>query len=703
MDINFKKMKKYYVLILTFLFIPLMSTFGQVNNSVFVNNELWAQNGNFVYCGSPDYEFTNQITVAAWIKWSINPGPNSNTHEGESKWATLVTMSGYIYRDSGQFWLQHASSDLGFQWAVRTTVLKDSISSATKPLINKWYYVVGTYDGSNMKLYVNGVQENSKALTGNINTYSSDFKLNIGRIANGYRLFTGNIDEVRILKTVLTQQQIIQQMYSKSSISILTPADLVSYWDMDETSGYVVNDQGSKNVLGIFCEALVDVHDLLFDAGSFSNTSGNVWVYDWDKSWALNAWQGRTIFTVAGKGFGQSNTVVSNGTNQLFLTNLMVQNPLIDDLGNQTNATNGGMTWFGIQAASNSTSNWVTSYAPVGSSGVLVNTNTQDYTIGDDAGARTTVRVTSTPGSNDFLYLSVKGSKDLAAVTTNSGETFPEGITKRSNITWSVAKFGSVTSNITINYSTLGGIGGTSLIRLLRRTVGTSTWTEATDFTPNGGAYTGTFTKTGAVNFYEFAIGTDNNSVMPIELTSFTSAVNQNTVLLNWVTGSELNNQGFEIQRFENNKWISSGFVQGNGTITTPSIYSYSDKNLQKGIYEYRLKQIDYNGNFEYHMLNTEVEVGTPSKFNLSQNYPNPFNPATKIDYELPFDSKLKLVVYDISGREIKTLVNETVSAGYYTLQFDATNFSSGVYFYKIYANANGKNYVSTKKMLLIK
>jgi hypothetical protein len=694
-------MKKYYVFILTLLFVPFLSIFGQVNNSVFVNNELWAQNGNFIYFGSPDYGFTNQITVAAWVKWTINPTANNNVHEGESKWATLVTMDGYIYRDQGQFWLQHASSDLNFQWSVKTTVRKDSISSTTRPVINKWYYVVGTYDGSNMKLYINGVQENSKSLTGNINPYNSDFKFNIGRIANGYRLFTGNIDEVRIFITALTQEQIIQQMYSKSSITIPTPSDLVSYWSLDETSGYVVNDQGSKNVPGIFCEALVDVHDVGFtQGGSFSNTSGNIWVYDWDKTWTVNAWQGRTILTIAGSGFGQTNTVSSNGTNQLFLTNLMVPNPKVDDLGFQTA---NGMTWMGIQAATNSTSQWGTSYAPIGSSGIFANTNTQDYIIGDDAGARTTVRITSTPNGNNFLYISVNGLKDAGAITTSSGETYPSTITKRSNITWTVAEFGTVTSNVTINYSTLGGIGGTSLIRLLKRTVGTSTWTEATDFTPNNGTYTGTFTKTGAVDFYEYAIGTDNNSPMPIELTSFTSTVKENNVFLNWITSSETNNQGFEIQRFENNKWISSGFVQGKGTTSTPSTYSYSDKNLQKGIYEYRLKQIDYNGNFEYHVLNTDVIVGIPSKFELSQNYPNPFNPVTKINYELPFDSKLKLIVYDASGREIKTLVNETLSAGYYTVQFDATNFSSGVYFYRINANANGNEYVSTKKMLLIK
>ena len=115
------------------------------------------------------------------------------------------------------------------------------------------------------------------------------------------------------------------------------------------------------------------------------------------------------------------------------------------------------------------------------------------------------------------------------------------------------------------------------------------------------------------------------------------------------------------------------------------------------------MKQIDFNGNFEYHNLNGEVEVGVPTKYDLSQNYPNPFNPVTKINIELPFDSKVNMIIYDITGREIKTLVNEVIQAGYHTITFNASAISSGMYFYRIKADANGKEYISTKKMALIK
>jgi hypothetical protein len=92
-----------------------------------------------------------------------------------------------------------------------------------------------------------------------------------------------------------------------------------------------------------------------------------------------------------------------------------------------------------------------------------------------------------------------------------------------------------------------------------------------------------------------------------------------------------------------------------------------------------------------------------PTSYNLSQNYPNPFNPITKINYELPKDGRVKLVIYDILGREIKSLVNnEFKQAGRYTVEFNGTQFASGVYFYRIQVEG-GKGFVDVKKMVFIK
>jgi hypothetical protein len=152
-----------------------------------------------------------------------------------------------------------------------------------------------------------------------------------------------------------------------------------------------------------------------------------------------------------------------------------------------------------------------------------------------------------------------------------------------------------------------------------------------------------------------------------------------------------------------NGNYSKVGFVQGHGTVNTPVSYSFEDRNLQTGKYKYRLKQIDVNGNFEYFDLNGEVEIGVPGKFDLSQNYPNPFNPSTKINFDLPLDSRVSLIIYDMTGREVMTLVNEQRTAGYYTVLMNGAGLSSGMYFYRILANADGKEFVMTKKMVMIK
>lgn len=194
------------------------------------------------------------------------------------------------------------------------------------------------------------------------------------------------------------------------------------------------------------------------------------------------------------------------------------------------------------------------------------------------------------------------------------------------------------------------------------------------------------------------------DTLLPVELTSFSSNVNKNNVSLNWSTANEINNQSFDIERKSINTeiWSKIGNVAGNGTTHEPRSYSFSER-INSGKYNYRLKQIDYNGNFEYFNLSNEVEVGIPNEFSISQNYPNPFNPSTKIDYDIPFDSKVNIILYDISGREVGTLLNDVKTAGYYTLQFNASNFASGMYFYRISVQGNNNNFVRTKKMMLVK
>jgi hypothetical protein len=203
-------------------------------------------------------------------------------------------------------------------------------------------------------------------------------------------------------------------------------------------------------------------------------------------------------------------------------------------------------------------------------------------------------------------------------------------------------------------------------------------------------------------------VGTSSESPLPVELSSFTSNISGRNIKLSWITASEQNNSGFEVQRavFGSEYLVFSkmAFVSGNGTTNTPSSYTFEDKNLQTGKYSYRLKQIDNNGNFEFHNLNGTIEVGIPNKFDLSQNYPNPFNPTTKINFDLPADSKVTLVIYDVTGRQVaKLLNNELRTAGYYTMDFNGSSMASGIYFYRFIAESAGKQTIISKKMTLLK
>ena len=182
-------------------------------------------------------------------------------------------------------------------------------------------------------------------------------------------------------------------------------------------------------------------------------------------------------------------------------------------------------------------------------------------------------------------------------------------------------------------------------------------------------------------------------NLVPVELTSFVANVIDGNVVLNWITATELNNSGFEIQKGSHTStslnvtdWESIGFVNGNSTTTEKSFYSFADHSPVAGKSFYRLKQIDFDGSFEYSNI-VEVDLTLPLEFSLEQNYPNPFNPATSIKYTLSSKQNVQLLVYNVLGKEIATLVNEEKPAGNYEVNFDASKLSSGVYFYQLQAS----------------
>lgn len=197
-------------------------------------------------------------------------------------------------------------------------------------------------------------------------------------------------------------------------------------------------------------------------------------------------------------------------------------------------------------------------------------------------------------------------------------------------------------------------------------------------------------------------IGIIGYSAVPVELTSFSGEFNNSgTPELSWSVATELNNKGFEIQRsFDGVVWTKSGFVEGRGTSPDPATYHFEDKtaNSSLGNLWYRLKQIDFDGTATtYTAIRIKSEL--PVEFSLKQNFPNPFNPTTRISFTLPQKSQVKITVFDQLGSVMSILVNGEFNRGSHSVDFNASNLASGLYFYRLETPSNSL----TGKMLLIR
>ena len=195
------------------------------------------------------------------------------------------------------------------------------------------------------------------------------------------------------------------------------------------------------------------------------------------------------------------------------------------------------------------------------------------------------------------------------------------------------------------------------------------------------------------------------DKALPVELTMFNAhLISNSTVHLNWSTSTEVNNYGFDVERSSNiNNWQRIGFVSGSGNSNSPKNYSFIDNPIGGTLFNYRLKQIDVGGTFKYYDA-ISINLGVSDEPQLLQNSPNPFNPSTSIKFYIPATSNVSIKIYDILGREIKTLINEQTTAGYHIVYWNGKdskgeNVASGVYLYRLTADS----FSETKKMNLLK
>jgi hypothetical protein len=334
------------------------------------------------------------------------------------------------------------------------------------------------------------------------------------------------------------------------------------------------------------------------------------------------------------------------------------------------------------------------------------------------AGTATITTTDAFDGPVDLTVTEVDGFPNTTSGTTGT-------VTNRY---WIIDLFGapgtfSVDLTLTLEPNTISAtdIATPSGLKLYRRNSNSDgAWTEVA---AGSSATDSSVTFAGITSFSQFTIGSQS-SPLPVQLSSFTALANRLNAELQWRTETEIENHGFEIERRAVSKeyavgskektdqpnsspfthhpspWVSIGFVQGFGTSSTPREYSFTDKPDQPGRYAYRIKQIDQSGTFTY-TSTLEVLVGlAPLEFTLSQNYPNPFNPTTTIEFTLPADGHVVLKVYDLTGGEVATLVDQEMAGGVYQrVTFDATRLASGIYFARLVSGSQAV----IRKMLLLK
>ncbi|MDR3667817.1 MAG: T9SS type A sorting domain-containing protein [Ignavibacteriaceae bacterium] len=544
---------------------------------------------------------------------------------------------------------------------------------------------------------------------------------------------------------------IVGNLTLRGTVTAVTPSSLTINGNLDVGAGttfssgsgsYTLTVKGTTTVSGALTvsnnSANTFAGDVIINPGGTWNETG---------TGAINfagSLQNDGSFTTSNvvHTFNGTATQFINGTNPVTFINLTINNSNGITLGTNCNvnvtlnmtagniALGGNSLMLGVSAAS------------------FAATGTLNYTAGLMTGSGTFTRwfyPGSTPGlpttftGNIGRFPMGVGTNDRTVLLAFSSTSITEGgsisvshtdaagatsvlpfvdssltIVSESNMNWTIAQSGLNLGTRTMNIQiTAGGICGVNALADIDFTLGTS---------KAGGAYVlacGSFgcpsmSRTGmsltdVANI--FYVGATNESSLPVELSSFTSIVNVRDVNLNWNTQTGQNLNNFVIERatydgFVNNlNWTPVQSVKANLSGTVPSHYSFTDKNIDAGKYQYRLKMIDYDGSFKYSKI-IEAVITLPASFELSQNFPNPFNPTTKINYNLPNDSKVTLEVYNIIGERIAQLVNEQQSAGYYSVNFgkSSSNITSGIYIYKFTAQDNtGKSFSSVKKMMLLK
>jgi hypothetical protein len=662
---------------------------GSQSQDINLNDVLKTVNGNLTFSNTNN----KNLTLFNWVSNTLTIGGNMNitgnskvTLGGGGSNNVILNVNGNFNQSGGNFELGNSVNTMNIKGNFTSTGGKITETNGTTKIVFKGSSSQ-TFSSSNPNEISNNVSlevasgstlvltSNMKVL-GDANTtfaVNGTLDLSNNNLVNNFNILVGTTGTLICGTGVISTSDATQAKFdisNGSTLSIGSPLGITTSGStgniqVNGTRTYVANAKyiytGTANqVTGNGLPS--SISDFVLSSSGNVNLSGNLTVTD-------------SLFLVSGNAVTGDYTITltNNKPGSLSYTSGLIVGKLARAFNNTYTTYQFPLGKDGNKRVANITF----SNSSTTSSGTI----TARYNSGDPGG-------TMSPLTESNGYVVNTYSKDGSWQFDYSGPS-------------------SVRYNVSVIGEGFTGVNVPSMLRVISKPNLASNWTL--NGTHSNGSNNPVTAKRNSLTFVSTAYftiagnSTDNplDGVLPVELTSFTSNISNNTnVKLNWITANEMNNSGFEVQRKDDNsEYQKIGFVKGNNNTNSTSHYTFEDNSLTTGKYSYRLKQIDNNGNFEYFTLSNEVEIGAANKFSLSQNYPNPFNPTTKINFAIAVAGQVTLKVYDMTGREIKTLVNEVKAPGFYTIDFNGANLSSGVYIYKITAN----NFTDTKKMSLIK
>jgi len=660
---------------------------------------------DLINCGNDgSLRIRNEITLQAWVKTAADPAKDD--------WYDCFGMNqAYDLYLGGE-----SDTKAGLcSWFILDGAEKDGWLLGVADIDpGSWTHVVLTFDGTDIKGYVNGASDFTNNEPGTIDSVTNDFLIG-DYLSPAVNPLNGVIDEVRVSSTARDSSWIGTEYRNQNSPGTFMSFSSQTAAGVDKSLAYGISTNNSKAFGTINNQSL---------SGSITASEWNHICLTYNKDAGgtdelklyLNGTQSAT---------GDYATAISTNNNNLLLGDMagfigkMDEIRIWNDVRTQaeirenmhrivTPASESNLVAYwklnqssGTSAPDSKGSNtgtltnmtdgdWVASTAPFG--GGLVNSITS-FTSGT-----TNLGTFSLTTTNSF-----DNPVDITSTEIlNAPNILPSVANPLNDRYWVVDIFetpGTYTANLTftlpLGYLNLGDEANLNLYN--RSSNSDGSWSLLVSGASSMTSTTVTFN--GVSTLGQFTIGS-SSSPLPVELVSFTGKVKDQKVYLNWSTATEVNNYGFEIQRSgQTDKWEVLGFVEGHGNSNSPKEYNFIDSEVNSaGTYLYRLKQVDNDGSYEFSKT-IEVNFGSPINFELNQNYPNPFNPSTTISFNLAESGKVILKIYNIMGEEIKTLVEGYREAGIYTVNFNADEYPSGMYLYRLSTNG----FTETKKMLLMK